>query len=191
VNKLIRFIGVAFVVISVFSASLLYVASINYLDVTETTLVMPENMDISEVQVPTVEDESQDVTVRVFFKISNPSKLAVVITSIESHFYMDNKSDPRSFAEKAEDVWVGVGQFTLQKEEAYLIRPGESVSIPVNMTVRGGTRYVSVLNTTFAGKYYPIIVGRVFYTFKDFNVDQAVKGVIFMGDWYDGIEPYD
>ncbi|MFQ6060141.1 MAG: hypothetical protein ACE5KV_02450 [Thermoplasmata archaeon] len=189
-NKLIRLVGVAFIVLSVFSASLLYISSVNYLNVTETRLTLPRHIRISEVRIPRIADESKDVTVQVLFNISNPSKLAIVVTSIESHFYMDNKSDPRSFSEKKEDVWVGLGQFTLPKDKAYVVLPGETRTIPVNMTVFGGTMYISVLNTTDQGRYYPIIDGRVYYTFEEFDLVEKVWGVVFNGNAVGGVEPY-
>jgi hypothetical protein len=52
--------------------------------------------------------------------------------------------------------------------------------------VTGGTRFVSILNTTTDGMYYPVIDGTLRYTFESFDIIEVVRGVIF----YDGVEPY-
>ncbi len=185
-NKLVRLLGVAFITIAFLTGSLLAISLVNYNNVTETRVTLPENIYISEVRIPLIVDESEDATVDVFFNVTNPSKIPVYITNIESYVYMDNLSDPRPFLEKREDILVGVAQFTLPKDEAYLVKPGKSLTIPVSLMVMGGTRYVSILNTTTDGIYYPAIEGTLRYTYESFDIIEVVRGVIF----YDGVEPY-
>ncbi len=187
-NKVVRLLGTAFIVIALLSASLLGISLVNYNNVTETRATLPENIYISDVRIPQIVDESKDATVDVFFNVTNPSKIPVYITNIESYVYMDNLSDPRPFLEKREDILVGVAQFTLPKDEAYVVKPGESMTIPVSLTVTGGTRFVSILNTTTDGLYYPVIDGTLRYTYESFDIIEVVRGVIFYV--YDGVEPY-
>ncbi len=187
-NKLVRLIGVAFVTLSLVSVVLLGISVVNYMNVTEVRVKLPKNIYISDVQIPKIEDESEDVTMRVFYNVTNPAKIAVVITNIESSVYMDNLSDPRPFLEKKEDLIVGIARFTLPKEEAYVVRPGESITIPVNLTLDGGTSFVSVLNTTFEGRYYPYIEGTVRHTYQDIGIIEVIRGVMLFGV---GFDPYD
>jgi len=161
---------------------------VNYMNVTEARVKLPKSIYISDVQIPKIEDESEDVTIRVFYNVTNPAKISVVITNIESSVYMDNLSDPRPFLEKKEDLMVGIAKFTLSKDQAYVVHPGESITIPVNLTLIGGTSFVSVLNTTFEGKYYPYIEGTVRHTYEDIDVIEIIRGVMLFGV---GIDPYD
>ena len=186
-NKLVRLLGAAFITIAILAAVLLSISVANYNNVTETRVRLPENIYISEIRIPEIDDESVDVTMSVFFNVTNPSRIAVYITSIESYVYMNDLSDPRPFQEKRDDLLVGVAQFTLPKEQSYLVKPGKSLTIPVNLTVSGGTRYVSILNTTSDGKYYPIIEGSLRYTYENVDIIEVVRGVIYYGP---PVEPY-
>ena len=186
-NKLVRLLGAAFISIAILTAVLLGISVVNYDNVTETRVTLPENIFISEVRIPEIDDESVDVTVNVFFNVTNPSKISVYIINIESYVYMDNLSDPRPFLEKRNELLVGVAQFTLPKEQSYLIKPGKSMIIPVNLTVSGGTRFVSVLNTTTDGKYYPVIEGSLRYTYENIDIIEIIGGVIYFGV---PVEPY-
>ena len=187
-NKLVRLIGISFIIISLLSFGLLYVTSVNYLNYTKTASEIPKNIEISEVRIPLITDESQDQTVEVLFTVSNPSSLAIYVTSIEAYIYMDNYSDIRPFLEKMNEMLVGIGQFNLQKADSHIIRPGESVTISVNMTVSGGSRFMSILNTTTNGKYYPYVFGTMWYTFEYIDLIEVVRGVSFLGG--KGVEPY-
>lgn len=187
-NKLVRLIGISFVIISLLSFGLLYVTSVNYLNYTETVSEIPRNIRISEVRIPLITDESQDQTVEVLYEISNPSSLTIFVTSIEAYIYMDNKSDTRPFLEKMDDVLVGIGQFNHQKADSHVIRPGESMTIPVLMTISGGSRFMSILNTMYNGKYYPYVFGTVWYTFDYIDLIEIVRGVSFLGGA--GVDPY-
>lgn len=188
-NKLLRLIGTSFIVISLVSVGLLYVTSVNYINYTETKTTLPHGIVISEVRVPLIEDESLDHTVQVIFNITNPSNLAVYIFNIEYFFYMDNKSDTRSFVEKFESIIIGTGLLHLEKYEAYIVRPGETVSIPVNLTISGGSIFMSRLNTTnHQGLYFPYVFGTVRYTFEDIDIIEIFRGVFFSGG--QGIKPY-
>jgi hypothetical protein len=188
VNKLLRLIGISFIIISFFSVGLLYVTSVNYVNYTETRATIPHGIMISEVRVPLIEDESLDYTVQVIFNITNPSNLPVYIINIEYFFYMDNKSDTRSFVEKYQEIVVGTGLLHLEKYEAYIVRPGETVSIPANLTISGGSVFTSRLNTTTSGLYFPYVFGTVRYTFEDIDLIEIVRGVFFSGG--SGIKPY-
>jgi hypothetical protein len=186
-NKLLRLIGISFILVSLLSTGLLYVTSVNYVNYTETATKIPRNIAITDVRIPLILDESQDHNVQVYFTIHNPSKLTIYVTSIESYLYMDDLSDLRSWPEKQLDLMVGVGQFTLLKDQAYLVHPGETISIPTNMTVGGGSDFMSILNTTYLGKYYPYVYGTVRYTFEYIDLIEIVRGVFFSGA--NGIDP--
>jgi hypothetical protein len=188
VNKLVRLLGVAFISIAILTAVLLGISVVNYDNVTETRVTLPDNIYISEIRIPKIDEESVDVTMNVFFNVTNPSKIAVYITSIESYVYMNDLSDPRPFQEKRDDLLVGVAQFTLPKEQSYVVKPGKSLTIPVNLTVSGGTRYVSILNTTSDGKYYPIIEGSIRYTYDNVDIIEVIRGVTYFGP---PVEPYE
>ncbi len=190
-NKIHRLIGVAFIAVSLFSAVLLSISLKNYVDVTEARSIIPGHIHVSEIRIPTIPDESHDVTVQVFYNITNPSKLTILITSIEYSFYMDNKSDPRTLDEKLDDSWVDMGQFTLPKERAYALRPGESITIPVNMTVDGDTVFISRLNNTRDGKYHPVLFTTVRYTYEHIEITEVVRRVPYLEGWTKGIDPYD
>lgn len=186
-NMFVRLLGVAFISIAIFVAVLLGISVVNYDNVTETRVTLPDNIYISEVRIPRIDDESVDVTVNAFFNVTNPSKIPVYITNIESFVYMDNLSDSRPFLEKRNDLLVGVAQFTLPKEQSYVVKPGKSLTIPVNLTVSGGTRYVSILNTTSDGKYHPVIEGTLRYTYDNIDIIEVIRGVMYYGI---PVEPY-
>ncbi|UCD91660.1 MAG: hypothetical protein JSV43_05265 [Methanobacteriota archaeon] len=187
-NKILRLIGVAFIVVSVLSGISLSIALFNYLDVTEARVTVPSYIFVSEIRVPTITDESEDQRVEVFFNISNPAKLTIYVTNIEYSFYMDNKSDPRSLQEKLDSIMVGIGRFDLPKDRAHVIRPGESINVPASFTVRGGTRFVSILNTTYLGEYYPAVDATVRFTYEHIDIIEIVRGIGFYGP---GVPPYD
>lgn len=187
-NKLVRLIGISFIIISLLSFGLLYVTSVNYLNYTETASEIPQNIEISEVRIPLITDESQDQTVEVLFTVSNPSSLTIYVTGIEAYIYMDNLSDTRPFLGKMNEILVGIGQFNLQKADSHIIRPGESMTIPVRMTVSGGSVFMSILNTTANGKYYPYVFGTLWFTFEYIDLIEVVRGVSFLGSR--GVEPY-
>lgn len=186
-NRLLRLIGISFIIVSLLSFGLLYVTSVTYINYTETATVIPQNTMISDVRIPLITDESQDQTVEILFEVTNPSNLAVYITSIEAHVYMDNLSDSRQLVEKLDDILVGTGQFTVPKSDAYVVGPGESLTIPVHLTVSGGSQFMSRLNTTSGGKYYPYIFGTMWYTFDYIDLIEKVEGVAFLGGF--GVDP--
>jgi hypothetical protein len=180
-------IGISFIIVSLLSTGLLYITSVNYLNYTETATTIPQNIAISDVHIPLILDESQDQTVQVFFHIANPSDLTIYVTNIEASIYMDNISDTRSFPEKMNDILVGIAQFNLQKSEAYVVRPGESITVPANLTVSGGSVFMSRLNTLSEGKYHPFIFGTMWYTFEDVDLIEVVGGVSLIAGA--GIDP--
>jgi hypothetical protein len=186
-NKLLRLIGISFIIVSLLSTGLLYVTSVNYLNYTETITLIPQNIAISDVHIPLILDESQDQTVRVFFDIANPSDLTIYVTGIEASIYMDNLTDTRPLAVKLDYLLVGIAQFSLPKDNSYVVRPGESISVPANLTVSGGSSFMSILNTTSNGKYYPYVFGTVWYTFEHIDLIQIVGGVSFFAAT--GIDP--
>ncbi len=185
-NKLVRLLGVAFITIAVFTAIFLMIAVSNYNNVTETRVKLPENIHISEVRIPEIADESQNVIVDISLNITNPSKMTVYVTNVEAFVYMDNRSDPRPFLEKRSELLVGIAQFTLSKEQAHIVKPGESKTVHVGLEVTGGTRYLSILNTTTDGKYFPVIEATLRYTYEHVDIIEIVGGIFFGGP----VEPY-
>lgn len=190
-NKILRLVGVAFIAVSIICAVLLSISLKNYVDVTEARSTIPGRISLSDIRIPTIQDESQDAAVQIFFNITNPSKLTVLVTSIESSLYMDNKSDTRSLQEKIGDLYVDMGMFTLSKEKAYVLHPGKTITVPVNINVSGGTVAISKLNTTYVGKYYPVVYATFRYTYEHIEITEVVRRVPFFEGWTTGVDPYD
>jgi hypothetical protein len=141
------------------------------------------------VNIPPVTRPDQRVTVGVRFAVDNPSGIGLEFTQITYQLFMDNLTDSRPFAEKAESIFVDRGGFFAQESPASF--PARSTGgLWVNVTIDGSAdpEDLSRLNVTFNGRYYPIVIAEFVYRAQGTMVTGRVIGLVFSTSG--GIEPY-
>src|SRR5712692_4713221 len=82
-----------------------------YIAASDARMEIGGNVGYANVSIPAVTSPNQNVTVGVLFFLRNPSGIAIDILHISYRFYMDNPTDPRSFAEKSASIFVVTGGF--------------------------------------------------------------------------------
>ena len=169
-----RILMVLFVCIALVFSSMLYVTVSNYVIVSETKVRIPESSGYEAILIPVVTDRSKDVTLSIVFNVSNPTGADIYVYNIEYTMYMDNVSNPIDWQKESKwDNWyIGYAGFTLGDASSYIRVPSKGYqSVPVNLTVKGGTVFMDHLDSRDPnGKYHPFILPSLRYTFKNINV---------------------
>lgn len=179
-----RTIKILFLVFAIISSALLYITTDTYTKVMDAEVnIVPENgnIRIEDVFIPKIDNESNNARISVVFNVINPTGIDIYVYDISYQFYMNDKSNPMNF--ERPDTWdawaVGLGGFTLGAEELYIKVPSKgSKSIHANMTVMGDTIRMENLNVTDSnGKYHPLILGSLRFTFKGLDVNEIVHNI--------------
>jgi len=178
-----RTIKILFLVFAIISSALLYITTDTYTKVMDAEVNIPKNIWIEDVIIPEIENESSNARISVIFNITNPTGIDIYVYDISYQFYMNDISDPMNF--ERPDTWdawaVGLGGFTLGAEELYIKVPSKgSKSIYANMTVLGDTIRMKNLNVTDSdGKYHPLVIASLRYTFKGLDVNEVVHDIVY------------
>lgn len=179
-----RTIKILFLVFAIISSALLYITTDTYTKVMDAEVnIRPENgnIRIEDVMIPKIDNESINARISVVFNITNPTGIDIYVYDISYQFYMNDISNPMNF-ERSDtwDAWaVGMGGFTLGAEELYIKVPSKGrKSIYANMTVLGDTIRMKNLNITDSdGKYHPLVLASLRYTFKGLDVNEVVRDI--------------
>ncbi len=144
---------------------------------------------IAEVRIPRIQETDTSVTIGVRFVIGNPSRIGIEIQQISYRFYMDNLTDTRPFALKADSIFVGTGGFYPRGEPA-MVGPGATALIWANMTVFAATQPLAFERMQLSpdGKYYPIVSGEMVYRIQGTTIVDRVLGIGF--STREGVAPY-
>jgi len=148
-----------------------------------------ETVGIAEVRIPLIRETDASVTIGVRFVIGNPSRIGIEIQQISYRFYMDNLTDTRPFALKADSIFVGTGGY-FPRGEAAIAAAGATAMVWANMTVLRGTDPAAFdrIQLSPDGKYYPIILGDMVYRIQGTAIVDRVLGIGF--STREGVAPY-
>lgn len=189
-HRILKILFASFTAISLILTSIM---AINYSNVMDARIRMPRNIFIQDVQIPEITDERESVKISIIFGIMNPTNIDIFVYDITLQLYMNNLSDPLDIQSSASwDQWsVGLGGFTLPIDSGIRVPSRGSRSIYVNMTVIGGvggSMAMDNLNVTDnQGKYHPLVIADLRYTFEHIEVTEVVHGIFFYSEL--GIEP--
>ena len=95
-NKLTQVIGVAFVLVAVFSAVTLAMTLDRYNAVADARIKLSwqsGNMWISEIQIPRINGTDSSVTVTVLIEVNNPTRVDIWVYNVEFTLWMYNESN--------------------------------------------------------------------------------------------------
>jgi hypothetical protein len=184
---------VLFAIFAVISITLTSITAINYSNVMDAKIKIPQNIRFEDIIIPEIVNESNDADISILFNITNPTNIDIYVYEISYLFYMNNLSDPMNLeSSESWDPWaVGVGGWTLEVDRGIKVPSKGSKSIFSNMTVVGreeGTLPMTHLNVTDSeGKYHPLIIATVIFTFEHIDVQEVVGNIFFYSQ--EGIVP--
>lgn len=162
-----------------------------YLAASEARSVMGGAVSYGEIRIPLITSADQRVSVGVLFHVTNPSPIAVQVRTISYKFYMDDLMDTRSFAEKADSIYVGASGFYADTEGPTIPARGDGW-IWANLTVDGALQPEALahLNRTFLlpPRYFPIVDAGMVYTIAGTTIVDRVMGILFVTQ--EGVMPY-
>lgn len=178
-NPLAKIIAVAYALIAVIAAGMLLQASVNFVNVTDATALIPRNFRASSLDVPRVTNFSRDYTAGVNVLFDNPSKVAVRLMAVEFTFHVDDRGDARPWFDSGKLSGEQVGlwaAFFRSRESGPIVEPGSSLELPFNFTTQSLEERIALSHTDpDDGLTYVVLANiHIVYTFRDFEVLQAV-----------------
>jgi hypothetical protein len=188
-----RLLKVLFVIFTIISIILTSITSVNYSDVTDAKIRIPYNIRFEDIAIPEIVNESKNATISILFNVTNPTNIDIYVYEISYLFYMNNLSNPMDLeSDESWDPWaVGSGGWTLPVDKGLRVASKSSRSIYSNLTVVGspeGTMAMTHLNVTDSqGKYHPLIIATLIFTFEYIDVQEVVRGIYFYSR--EGIAP--
>lgn len=193
-NRLTQVIGIAFVLVAVFSAATLALTLDRYSAVADARVKLTwwtGNMWISDVQIPRINGTDSAVTVSVLVEVNNPTRVDIWIYNVEFALWMfnetnlDRMNDPLVLAES----YVGIGGFNRFDVPVDFIPSGGSRTVIANLTVRHPDK-IEILNTLDSeGKYNPLVNVDVRYLIEMVDDRVTVRGLQYFNPL--GVDPYE
>lgn len=161
-----------------------------YVAINDAQLNLPQHVHIVDVGIPELSSGESRATVGVLVRVENPTAFPIIVFRITYDLYMDNLTDTRSFWEKRDDIYVGVGGFHLDRG-GFEVPAGRIRHIWANLTIDGERQASSLerLNTSFNGRYYPIVLATLQYRFPGTDMVESVLGLAFSTPL--GVVPYE
>lgn len=193
-NRLNQVIGIAFILVAVFSAATLALTLDRYNAVADARVKLTwwtGNMWISEVRIPRINGTDSAVTVTVLVEVNNPTRVDIWIYNIEFTLWMFNESnldrmnDPQVMGES----YVGIGGFNRFDIPVDFIPSGGSGTVVANLTVRHPDK-IDILNAIDSeGKYNPLVSADVRYLIEIVDDRVTVRGLQYFNPL--GVDPYE
>ena len=166
-----KVIGVCFLLLAGLGGYLLVQASVNYVNITEASTLIEDNLRFEEVRIHLPVGPTDRARVEVVFNLTNAGKIPVAVITLELGLYMDNRSDPRDPVDKMADIYVGAGAVSVSPEVASPVAPGTWSLVTVPVLVQQGTDEYRRFNVTEGGRYFPLIPSpKVVVSFPEFDV---------------------
>jgi hypothetical protein len=193
-NRLTQVIGVAFILVAVFSAVTLAMTLDRYNAVSEARIKLSGqsgNMWISEVQIPRISGTDSPVTLTVLIEVNNPTRVDIWIYNVEFTLWMFNESnlDRMNNPQVLGESYVGIGGFNKFDFPVDFIPSGGNGTVMANLTVRHPDR-IEVLNTTDPeGKYNPLVTADLRYLIEIVDDRVTVRGLSYFNPL--GVDPYE
>lgn len=193
-NKLAQVIGIAFILVAVFSAVTLALTLDRYNAIADARVKLTwwsGNMWISDVQIPRINGTDSPVTVTVLIEVNNPTRIDIWIYNVEFTLWMfnetnlDRMNDPQVLGES----YVGIGGFNRFDVPVDFIPSGESGTVVANITVRNPDK-IDILNAIDSeGKYNPLVSADVRYLIEIVDDRVTVRGLQYFNPL--GVDPYE
>lgn len=193
-NRLTQVIGVAFILVAVFSAVTLALTLDRYNAVADARIKLSRqegNMWISEVQIPRINGTDSPVTLTVLIEVNNPTRVDIWIYNVEFTLWMFNESnlDRINNPQVLGESYVGIGGFNRFDVPVDFIPSGGSGTVMANLTVRHPDK-IEVLNTTDSeGKYNPLVTADLRYLIEIVDDRVTVRGFSYFNPL--GVDPYE
>ncbi len=193
-NKHATVIGIAFILVAVFSSITLVLTVDRYGAFAETkNEITPEegNVYIKEVRVPPIYSMNEDVRVTVLVEVNNPTRLDIWVYNIEFSLYMFNRTTMANIGnfQAMEPYYVMVGGFFRYDDPNYLVPSGTNATLESSLAVTTSYK-LAILNTTDPddGKYYPFVSADLRYEIVDLDILVPVHGLSYFNTL--GVDPY-
>lgn len=193
-NKLAQVIGIAFILVAVFSAVTLALTLDRYNAIADARVKLTwwsGNMWISDVQIPRINGTDSPVTVTVLIEVNNPTRIDIWVYNVEFTLWMfnetnlDRMNDPQVLGES----YVGIGGFNRFDVPVDFIPSGESRTVVANITVRSPDK-IDILNALDSeGKYNPLVSADVRYLIEIVDDRVTVRGLQYFNPF--GVDPYE
>lgn len=193
-NKLAQVIGIAFILVAVFSAVTLALTLDRYNAIADARVKLTwwsGNMWISDVQIPRINGTDSPVTVTVLIEVNNPTRIDIWVYNVEFTLWMfnetnlDRMNDPQVLGES----YVGIGGFNRFDVPVDFIPSGESRTVVANITVRSPDK-IDILNAIDSeGKYNPLVSADVRYLIEIVDDRVTVRGLQYFNPF--GVDPYE
>lgn len=193
-NKLAQVIGIAFILVAVFSAATLALTLDRYNAIADARVKLTwwsGNMWISDVQIPRINGTDSPVTVTVLIEVNNPTRIDIWVYNVEFTLWMfnetnlDRMNDPQVLGES----YVGIGGFNRFDVPVDFIPSGESGTVLANITVRNPDK-IDILNAIDSeGKYNPLVSADVRYLIEIVDDRVTVRGLQYFNPL--GVDPYE
>ena len=192
-NKYATVIGIGFILVSVFSAVTLAMTVDMYgaFAETKTKIVPPTNIYIKEVRVPPIYSLDENIRVTILLSVNNPTRLDILVYSIEFTIWMFNKSTMEhvEYRQAIEQFYVHSGGSSDYDHPDFLIPSGGQAVLESWLTVTTPLK-IAVLNTTDPddGMYRPLVYADMRYEVVDLGVPITVRGLSYFREL--GVDPY-
>ncbi len=172
--------GLLLLVIAILGTVPWYQGVSAYVAISEAQLQIPRHVAITDVMMPEMPRAEGITSVTVLVQVGNPSNIAIEVFAITYRFYMDNLTDTRTFWEKEGDIYVAIGGF-YDAVGGYVIPARTTRELWANLTVYAETQPQALqrLNTSFNGRFYPILLGSMHYRFPGVPGVWVVRGLMY------------
>lgn len=192
-NKYARIIGIAFVFVTVLSASTLALTVETYQAVADAQLRLrpPDNIYVSEIRIPPIYDLDTPARVTLLIEFRNPSRLDVWVYNIEFSLYMFNETTMQNMGDPQilQEAYVWLGGFFRFEDPDYFVPSGGNATLYAYLTVTNPNN-IRVLNTTDTlGLYHPLVTVDLRYTIVDVDIPVTIRGIYYFSQ--QGVEPYE
>ncbi|MCK4455753.1 MAG: hypothetical protein KAU99_05340 [Thermoplasmata archaeon] len=191
-NKYAAVIGIAFILVTVFSAATLALTVDMYGAFAETkNKITPweGNVRIEEVRIPPISGTDEEVRVTIILNVSNPTRLDIWVYNIEFSIHMFNKSTMIDVGNpQAQDqFYVLSGGFFTYDDPDYLVPSGGNALLESSLTVTSSLK-IAILNNTDGGKYRPLVLADMRYEVVDVDKRVVLRGISYFDP--SGVDPY-
>ncbi|MFQ6106276.1 MAG: hypothetical protein ACE5QF_01615 [Thermoplasmata archaeon] len=193
-NRYALVIGVAFVLVTVFSATTLALTVDTYQAFTDARIKLTPsagNIYIKEVRIPLINSLDTDVRVTILVEVNNPTRLDVWVYNIEFQLWMLNESTMGNIGnpQAMEQSYVWTGGFFRYDDPDYFVPSGGNATLLSSLTVTSRPKLEALNKTDAQGRYYPFIRADMRYNVVDLDIAVPVHGIYFFSTT--GVEPYE
>ncbi|MFQ6128527.1 MAG: hypothetical protein ACE5QW_06460 [Thermoplasmata archaeon] len=192
-NKHAQVIGVAFILVSIFSAVTLALTVDKYQAVADARVRLSSgsgNIWIKDIWIPPINGTDSPVRVTILIEFDNPTRVDVWVYNVEFTLWVFNESNLEKIEnpQVMDESYVDVGGFNRLNNPQDFVPSGGNVTLKAHTTVTSAEK-IRVLNTTDSdGKYHPLVTADLRYTIVDVDILVVVQGLYYFNEF--GVEPH-